>query len=207
MKVKKLLAAVLTVLLILPAAACASSSGLSEDEIRETYRALIEASYELNEIYYGSGLPYEADIDIMSALTGMDAAALRVSYMPVAATAVYQSEAAIRAATEKVFSEDMCSHLFTLAFNGISVGEDVEETVAYARYIEQDGVLTVRLGLDGEALPMGRTYDFAGMKVLQNEDGRIRASFPTAIDGEKSVDVRIALVKNADGWRLDSPTY
>lgn len=208
MKITKIFAAALAAcLLTLAFASCASSSGMSEDEIRDTYRTLVEASYELNDIYYGAGLPYDTNIDVMSALTGMDAAALRVSYMPVSAEAAYQKEADIRAATKKVFSDEISSHLFTLAFSGISVGEDVEETVAYARYIEQDGVLTVRLALSDEALPMGRTYDFDAMTVLQNEENRIRASFPSTIDGKKSVDVKITLVKTADGWRLDSPTY
>ena len=203
---KRLLTALLAAVCLAALSSCAASSGMSEDEIRETYRTLVEASYELNGIYYGDGLPYEADIDMMAYLTGAGAAALRVSYMPVAEDAAYQSEAEIRSATEKVFTDQICEHLFTLALQGISAGDE-NETVSYARYIEQDGVLTVRIDLAGEALPMGRTYDFSGMQLISDEGTRIRASFPSLLDGQKSVDVKITIVKSEDGWRLDSPTY
>lgn len=182
-------------------------SGLSEDEIRETYRSLVEASYELNDIYYGDGLDYEVNESVMAYLTGIQEGTegFRVSYMPVAGSSPYKTEAEIREATAAVFSDSLCSHLFLLGFEGMSTDED--ETVAFARYIEQDDILTVRIDLADDALPMGRTYDFDAMTVIADEPGTIRASFPSYIDGEKSVDVKITLVKTANGWRLDSPTY
>ena len=39
------------------------------------------------------------------------------------------------------------------------------------------------------------------------DGSRIVASFPTSVNGEPSVNVKLTLVKTADGWRLDSPTY
>ena len=178
-------------------------SGLDEEEMRQTFRSLVEASYELNEIYYGEGLPYQVNEALMNALTGMNAA--KTSYMPVAEDAPYKSEAAIRAATEEVFSDDICQHLFQIAFSGMSTEED--ELVAYARYIEKNEILTVRVDLKSESLPMGRQYDFSQMKIISDEKNRVCASFPSEIDGKASVNVKITMIKTAEGWRLDSPTY
>lgn len=201
-------ALLLTVLLTLGVllSSC-GGSGMSDEEIRQIYRDLVQQSYELNDIYYGDGLPFVISESIMAYLTGVQEGTegFRVSYMPVSEESPYKYEADIRAATAEVFSDSMCSYLYAVGFEGMSTNED--ETVAFARYIEQDGVLTVRIDLAEEALPMGRTYDFDAMTVIADEASVIRASFPSYIDGEKSVDVKITIVKTANGWRLDSPTY
>ena len=206
---KKFPLLLLSLLLSLLLASC-GGSGLSEAEITETYRALIEQSYTLNDIFYGDGLPYEENEDVMRYLTGVaqGTQGFRVSYMPVADDAPYKTEGAIRTAAESVFSDSMCELLFALAFEGMSAGtEESEETVSFARYIEKEGILTVRIDLADDALPMGRTYDFDSMTVITDEENRIKASFPTYMNGEKSVDVKVTIVKTPEGWRLDSPTY
>ncbi len=205
--IKRIAAAALTAALLLALLAGCGGSGMGKEEIRETFRSLVEASYELNEIYYGSGLPYEIDLATMMRLMGITAETetVYVNYMPVAEDAAYHSEAEIREATKAVFSDELCSHLFTLGFEGLRT--ETDESVSFARFIEQEGILTVRLDLKEESLPMGRTYDFDGMEILIEEPERIRASFPSQIDGKLSETVRITIIKTADGWRLDSPTY
>ena len=197
---KRILSVFLTALLLLSLASC--GSGMSDGEIREIYRELVEASYTLNDVYYGDGLPFVNDPETMASLAGVSS---RYSYMPVAKTAPYQSEAEIRQATEAVFSETLCEHLFVLAFEGMST--ENEETVVFARYIEQDEILTVRIDLADESLPMGRTYDFDSMTIISQNKNRITASFETEMNGEKSVNVKLTLIKEEAGWRLDSPTY
>lgn len=193
-------------ILLLSLTAC-GKSGLSADEIRAEFRSLVEASYSLNDIYYGDGLPFEENEAVMKYLTGVaeGTEGFRVSYMPVAKEAEFQTEEAIRNATAEVFSTSMCTLLYSLGFEGMSTGSD--ETVAFARYIEQEGVLTVRIDLAEDALPLGRTFDFENMTVIADEASRIKASFPSYVDGEKSVDVSITIIKTPEGWRLDSPTY
>ena len=197
---KRILSVFLTALLLLSLASC--GSGMSDGEIREIYRELVEASYTLNDVYYGDGLPFVNDPETMASLAGVSS---RYSYMPVAKTAPYQSEAEIRQATEAVFSKTLCEHLFVLAFEGMST--ENEETVVFARYIEQDEILTVRIDLADESLPMGRTYDFDSMTIISQNKNRITASFETEMNGEKSVNVKLTLIKEEAGWRLDSPTY
>ena len=198
---KRILSFFLMALLLFSLASC-GGSGLSDDEIRDVYADLIEQSYLLNDVYYGDGLPFVNDPETMATLAG---AISRFSYMPVDKNALLQSEAEIREATLAVFTQSMCDHLFTLAFEGMST--DDEETVVYARYIEMEDILTVRIDLADEALPLGRVYDMDTMDILNQSGNRIVASFATSVDGEPSVNVKLTLVRTADGWRLDSPTY
>lgn len=202
---KKLACLLACVSLVLSLTAC-GGSGLSDAEIRDTVETLVEQSYVLNDVYYGDGLPYEDDEDLVAALLGMSAGSeINVNYMPVSADAPFASEEEIREATAAVFSPEMCEILYEIAFTGVST-ED-EEKVAFARYIQQEDVLTVRLDLGGTSLDVGRTYDFDNMTVLIDEVSRVRVEIPSFVDGEKSVNVRMTVIKTADGWRLDSPTY
>ena len=198
---KRILSFLLTAVMLFSLASC-GGSGMSDDEIRDIYADLIEQSYILNDVYYGDGLPFVNDPETMATLAG---ASSRFSYMPVDKNAPLKTEAEIREATLAVFSQPMCDHLFVLAFEGMSTGDD--ETVVFARYIEQNEILTVRIDLAEEALPLGRVYDMDSMDILNQSGNRIVASFATSVDGKPSVNVKLTLVKTAEGWRLDSPTY
>lgn len=198
---KRILSFLLTAVMLFSLASC-GGSGMSDDEIRDIYADLIEQSYILNDVYYGDGLPFVNDPETMATLAG---ASSRFSYMPVDKNAPLKTEAEIREATLAVFSQPMCDHLFVLAFEGMSTGDD--ETVVFARYIEMNEILTVRIDLAEEALPLGRVYDVDSMDILNQSGNRIVASFATSVDGKPSVNVKLTLVKTAEGWRLDSPTY
>lgn len=204
-RLTKIALAAVLFLQVLLLTAC-GGSGLSEEEIREIYRDLVEESYVLNDVYYGDGLPFVEDEKAVATLLGLAAGTeLSVNYMPVSKEAPFQTEDEIRAKTAEVFSPDMCALLYEIGFTGVST-ED-ESRVAFARYVQQDGFLTVRIDLAEDAINVARTYDFDAMTVISDKGGRIRAEFPSFLDGEKSVNVKITVVKTEDGWRLDSPTY
>ena len=204
---KRLILLAAALLAVICAFTACGDNGLSDGEIRELYRDLVGKSYALNDVYYGDGLPYTEDQAILEELLGFspDENGLVLNYFPVTGDAVFQSEAEIRAATAKIFSPEMCEMLYEIAFSGVST-ED-ESKVAFARDLQQGDYLTVRADLAESAVDVGRTYNFDIITVLVNEADRIRASFAIEVDGKPSVNVRITLVKTADGWRLDSPTY
>lgn len=197
----------LLVLGCLVALLASCGSGMSKETLTETYRELVEASYLVNDVFYGDGLPFQRNDAVMAYLAGVaeGTEGFKVSYMPVSKDSPYQTEEEIRAAASAVYSPSMCSHLFKLGFEGLST--DSDERVAFARYIEQEGVLTVRVDLADDAIAMGRTYDFGSMTVIADEKDRVRAEFQSYMDGQLSDKVKITIVRTANGWRLDSPTY
>lgn len=146
----------------------------SEDEIKNALNELLPLSFELNEIYFGEGLPISDDRDeVEQFYASFDTDVRSVNYHPVAKDCPYQTEKSIREATEKVFTADYCEYLYAMAFSGISdvFNPDTERqttvTASYARYLETDGVLTVRLDLPDEAMELGRTYDVEKMEIVR----------------------------------------
>lgn len=208
----KRMVAVVLLLAVLFLPSCAEAH--DPDEAMAALSSLIEASYALNEIYFGEGLPITDDReDVERFYASVDTDVTSVNYHPVAADCGYASEDEIRAATEAVFSESYCSYLFTRAFTGISAvfdegtEQEITRTATYARYIQYGDVLTVRLNLAEEAIPLNREYDCANATIVQNRSAYVLFSVPTRVDGQPDENVEIRMVWTADGWRLDSPTY
>ena len=207
---KKRIAAALLILLTLTS--CGGGVH-TEEEIRTVLDELLPKSFELNEIYFGEGLPMSNDKAMVEQFYGMfDSDVEAINYHPVDVSCGYTTETDIREATLEVFTADYAEYLFGRAFSGISAtfneGEEQEysSTAVYAMYIEQDGILTVRINLDEEAIPQGRMYDLDGMELTENAENFVIAKIPTEMDG-RALDVELRLVLTPDGWRLDSPTY
>ncbi|MGN1346088.1 MAG: hypothetical protein ACI4V1_04835 [Eubacteriales bacterium] len=211
-----------------------------EAEIREALDVLLPLSYELNEIYFGEGLPATKDQARIDELYGTFAANVKsLKYHPVAEDCGYDSIADIKEATEAVFTDEYTAYLYELAFDGISSdkitaeteaeetelgdgeiipsggevsgtytgGVSLDVTASYARYLEQNGILTVRLDLADSAYSLGREYRTDEMEIVSNRDACVVVRIPTYLDGTYDQDVDLRLVLTDAGWRLDTPTY
>ena len=209
-----LLAALLSVLLALPALAGCSSPKHTAEELRPILEELLPKSAELNEIYFGKGLPITQDEDAVRAFyASFDTDVTALSYAPVDTACGYENVDDIKRATLEVFSENYAGFLFDRAFTGISdtfdEGLETEhrETALYAMYLEQDGYLTKRLDIEKDALHLGRTFDLDSLTVLRENKTGVQVLLKSFLDGAPSMDVEIWLVETETGWRLDSPTY
>ncbi|MBO7404348.1 MAG: hypothetical protein J6V24_05240 [Clostridia bacterium] len=184
------------------------------DELRPILADLLPRAAEINEIYFGAGLPTTRDVDTVRAFYDtFDTDVESISYTPVDPVCGYETVDDIKAATLEVFSPEYAAFLFDRAFNGISdlfdEGLETEHrtTAVYAMYIEESGYLTKRVNLLDDAIPLGRTYDLDSITVLRENESGVEVRLKSFFNGEPSVDVDLWLVEGADGWRLDSPTY
>lgn len=198
--------------LLLALASCTPAN--DPDTVRAVLEDLVEQSYALNEVYFGAGLPISDDReDVERFYASFDTDITSINYHPVAEDAAFQSEDEIRTATEAVFSQSYCTYLFERAFSGISdtfdagTENEVTKTATYARYIQYGETLTVRLNLADEAIPLNRTYDCANAEILENKAAYVLFSVPSTVDGLPDEEIEIKIVRESDGWRLDSPTY
>lgn len=192
---------------------CSGGVDVSEEEMRTALEELLPKSAELNEIYFGKGLPMTADAEaLQSFYSSLDSDVTSINYQPVDSECGYTNETELREATLEVFTEEYSSYLFERAFSGISATFDegtegqYTSTAVYAMYIEQDGVLTVRIDLADEAMELGRTYDLDGLKIVRSKEDYVIVSVPTEMNGS-ALEVELTLVLTENGWRLDSPTY
>lgn len=184
------------------------------EELRPALNELIPASLELNEIYFGAGLPISEDRELTEQFfANFDSDIAKINYAPVDRNCGYTTEEDIRTATLAVFTEDYSNYLFERAFAGIATvnneGTDTENTstAIYAMYIEQYGILTVRLNIADDAVTVNRTYDIDSAKVTNSRPNYVIVTIPSYIDGNYDSDIKLKLVSTAAGWRLDSPTY
>ncbi len=180
----------------------------TDEEVKKAAEKLIEASFEINDIYFGAGLPISSE-DSEEAKkfaedNGVDLQ--NIQFLPVTAESPYQSIDDIKEATAKVYSENYSTYLYSMAFEGYSA--DNGESAVYAKYIEDDkGVLTARIDLADHPLPE-RTYDYSTMKVKSRKSDSVMVEMESYLDGKKEEKtVTFTLVKIGDEWRLDTPTY
>ena len=189
-------------------AVAACGADYSDDEIIKAAKSLMEKSYDLNDIYFGVGLPIsESDSEEakkFAAENGFDLE--NIQFLPVTEESPYKSVKAIKKATEKVYSAQYCEYLFKMAFEGFST-EDGSAAV-YAKYMEDEsGTLTARIDLANNPLPE-RTYDYDSIKVKSKKKEKAVITVDSYLDGEKEKSpVSLTLVKEENGWRLDTPTY
>jgi len=199
----------LAVALLLAAAMGVSCSvDYTDEEIKETAEKLIEASFEINEIYFGKGLPVsEEDSEEAKKFAEENGFDLdNVQFLPVTEESPYFSIEDIKKATAAVYSAKYSEILYSSAFEGFSVQDGAQ--AVYAKYMEDEaGTLTARIDLSDNDLPE-RSYDYSTMKVKDRKENSVRVELESYLDGKKEEKtVTLTLVKEESGWRLDTPTY
>lgn len=193
---------------------CGGSAPNIED-IRERVEYLIEGAFEINEIFFGNGLPIdEGGAAVYGKVDGYDY---------VSNEAKYRTVIQIKEAAEKIYSADYLEYIYDTVFQGYA---DPTVGIITARFIEENGELLQ--SSDNEPLYNGiRKYDYSTMKIVRPSNANVVNINITAwIEGgelpETSVDfsdeyndmisgqrhtVRLTLVKQNGEWYLDTPTY
>ncbi len=210
MKKRRIIQILLLVLLAVSLFSCGVD--YTDEDLQGALEELLPKSYELNVIYFGDGLEVSKDWEKMKEFretTGLSSTT--TEYLPVDEDCGYTSEAEIREETLRVFSAEYAEVLFERAFVGISSirneGEEnqVKEIASFARYIEENGYLTVRDGLEEESLPVDRRFDTSKMVVEKKRKNYAVVLLPVISD-EETIE-KFRLVRESDGWKLDCPTY
>lgn len=195
---------VLTIISVVSLSSCTKK--LSKEEATAKVAELVVASYEINVIVYGEGLP---TLDLEEEKDAL--------YKTVMENDKYNSIKDIRDAISKIYSSSMTNVLNTTAFVG-HVGE-VEGTIAYARYIEKETGLAIlqkqtvfdpEIEVGGEKVEMEtdsikvQKYDPSTIEIVKISRRFIEANI-TSEDGSSTI--LVTLVLENDQWKLDSQTY
>lgn len=198
MKKRIIVFAVMLAVLALAFTACAKKpSGLLEDEIKAIYEDLIPRSQEMNVILWGEGIAPE---DNASALDSVTAA----QYYPVSDSSPYQSVNDLMDALSGIFSDGYMNIITASVFTE-TIDPDDESYNIYPRYIDKKGELCVDITYEG--FKLATEIDMSSMTVVKDTADTIICEFDYVYDMEKSGTKKITIVNEADGWRLDSPTY
>ncbi len=213
---KKIAAFLLLTVVLVMLSGC--EKGPTDEEAKEIVAGLVEKSYEFNVIYFGEGMPAEADSD--EDYVGY--------YSRLTDDAPYLTEAELREATLGVYTEKYASVLFQTFLSGIN--DPDTGGVVYARYVENGDRLTKMVDYE-PFVEKQRTYDLENITIDRSKPDEIKATLKSFIDGKEDVDVTLIIRREertpetaetaAEGsetgrgepaglqyvWRLDSPTY
>lgn len=208
--IKRIFAAILAAALLSALLCSCSSTTIGEDEAKAIAEELIAGSLEINEIFFGEGLPTDTESEAIRSYYGILGIDIDSElYLPVSADARFTSIDGIKAAALEVYSADYCDYLFDMAFDGFA-GEGGD--VVFARYIEQYDLLTVY----SEIVPLTdgvRSFDYSSIVIKKLASDYVLLTIDSSLGGAPSESILLKLVREkrpdslSFGWYLDTPTY
>lgn len=211
MKMKKL-TAILSLVFILMAATACSGKPPALDELKPIVIDLIEASYEINDIFFGEGLPAierDSEFAIENHVYYMDE---NGNYDYVTEDCPYQTTDQIKEAAEKVYSTEYLASIYETSFVGVA---DENAGMLYARYLDTDEGLK-KSNIHKAMIEEKRIYNYDTMAIVKpSGQSYVNVEIDTYLEGNidayggeiKYLRVRLTLVKEDGEWRLDTPTY
>ena len=167
------------------------------DEVREHIESTVEKSVELNEVFYGEGLPVYKEI-----ITGKD------YYLVNTEKSDYDTIDELKEALAEVYTADYCTALGEVMFVGIA-----DNLVSLLpRFIEEEMSGTLMQDMYAESILLGeRVFDYSAMTMEKSSKNSFTVRIPATLNGEKDEDAVLTFKKemtdNGAVWKLDSPTY
>ncbi len=208
---------ILTVVLILASVliGCTGCAGRAPklEQIYDRVVTLIEASYEINEIFYGNGLPYcDRNLPVYETLySDYTKLGYVEDYHIVSEQAKYHTVEEIKQAAGKVYSSALLeSAVYPGIFDGL-MQSTPGATSKYlpARYIQDNTDLFILIEEEGAYHPTPLIYDYASMKIIRPSNGQRVSISINAWEEDKPdrvMEMKLFLVKENDVWLLDKLT-
>lgn len=178
-----------------------------EQEVKREARMLIENSIMLNEIYWGEGIAY---VENASTSNG---AYYEASFISLDKYGIRTLDD-LKAKTRDVFSDGYCELIFSTTMSSVV---DAEELQVYARYYQKytDEYMTtpdcIMVYSHAKALITGEAeYLYDTLEVIGSKKDTVYVTILANVTYDGKVQqkkIKIGLIEQNDGWRLDTPTY
>ena len=209
MKIKAFLLTLVVILGILTTSGCGEKNReYVEEEVKRAANELILKSELLNELYYGYGIAYD---DNKSEADGRYYKASLLSANEFGVDTVED----IKVLTRECFSTEYANLLIDTKLS--SVKDDEGVIVSYVRYYQKYNALDGSeecIMVDSEATVLiddELEYDYNSLYVSHSEGEEVIVKISVTVtdaDGNsQKKELEISLIEEADGWRINSPTY
>ena len=206
--------AIITALILCVTVFASCSGGAPElGDVKNELVSLIEGSYEINDIFFGKGLPtYERGGAYDQKYGLYDPNDYEFSYYEyVTLESPYLFIEQIKSEAEKIYTKDYLEDIYIMCFEGYSDSDTGLLTTA--RYLESRyGLMKYAFGSTDsfDILPGKRLYKFDTIEIVQpSDDSYMNIMIDSYIEGNEgdveTVNLRFENTEN--GWRLDGPTY
>lgn len=196
---KKDITFLIVIFLVLPLlVSCSKPPEL--EEIKPIIEKLLADAVEINDIFYGEGLPVSSEHD-------------SAYYSPVVEESKYKTQAEIKTAAQKVYSDSYLNSIENVMFEDF---EDSEDDITTPRYREVDGVLYKYVNSEN-MIKYVREYDFSTIKIIKPSNGRYvtfeinsygyNLNYETLKRELSWQVVSLSISLEDEVWLLDGPTY
>ena len=194
----------LLIVAMLPALVSCDRS-YDEAEVKSAASKLISASLFLNEIYYGEGIKYLENSERNNGVYCEADPAFLLD-------CDFKTLSQLKTKTKEVFSEAHSERMFKGSFSGTFTQSGGSSMARYYQQYDNLGNPQYMMVyseyedmLKGDAI-----YDLEGIKVLGAEGEIVYVSVDVEIsyDGKTQKNtIKVGLIEEESGWRLNSPTY
>ena len=185
-----------------------SNREYDEAEVKAAAKTLIEASSLLNEVYWGDGIPYN---DNKNTSDGVYYEAEYIYHHRLG----FDNIAELMELTEKTFSKDYSQSIYSTLLNSIQDGDKaIILSRYYQKYSAADGKTPESIMVNSTWVKIfldDVTYDYDSIKVIGSEGEKVYVTINATVSraelDPQVREIRIALVEEDAGWRIDSPTF
>jgi hypothetical protein len=207
MKIKVFLTTLVVIISLLFNVGCEKNREYNEEEVLFYAEKLISDSVLLNEIYYGEGIPFNKDESLAEGY-----------YYP--ASSEYLSGIGLRTVddikskTRLCYSSSMADGIINTKLNSVMAEDGI---VSYARYYQKYSALDgkeecIMVYKESPLYLIDKVeYDFDSLAVSEVKGEIIYVTLNAKVTKEEKGSqvraLRVALIEQTNGWRLDSPTY
>lgn len=178
-----------------------------EDEVRIAAENLIRKSSDLNYIFWGEGIGYIKD----------DSFSVGYYYpADIASLASFKIETIddLKEKTREVFSSSYSENIFSTVLSSLSDGDEIYRLARYYQKFSDAGNKEPEcIMVYSNALVLLKdevTYNFDTLAVRGSEKETIYVTISVNVTREEKTQIRelkVGLVEEDDGWRIDTPTY
>ncbi len=187
---------------------CDSDRDYSEAEVLAAARILIQKSELLNEIYHGKGIEYDL----------LDSAYSSGSYRKALDSSLdrfgIETVDDLKKMTKEVYTKGYSNDIFGSKLE--TIYDSGGEIISLARYVQKYDVMNepmcILVNTQNSVLLLDKViYHYENLKVVGVEGERIfvslSATVMTADEKTQERTLRVVLIEEEKGWRLDGPTY
>ena len=205
---KKIILLLLVVVILVGAMSSCGGKKYDENEVKSAAKSLIEASVILNEIYWGDGLQYSED---KNTADGVYYEAVYVYHHHLGFDTIEE----LKSLTEKTFSKDYSRSVYSTLLQSI---QDGDKAIILSRYYQK---YNVKDGKTPESIMVNSewdkifldevVYDYDSIKVIGSEEETVYVTINATVSragyDPQTREIRVSLVEENEGWRIDSPTF
>jgi hypothetical protein len=180
--------------------------GYVEEDVISSAATLLKEAELLNMIYYGSGIEYYDSNDATGYYRKANIAHLE--------ELGFSTIDELKALTEKTFSDAYTSLLYTTVLSALSDDTGIVRAARYYQAYDEETNEPTFIMVYSAFNPMLKDtieYDYDSLRVEKAKKERVYVKVDATVTNSEGksqrVTLTVTLIEEADGWKIDNPTY